>query len=151
MFIYRITEYLVVLVSAWLNRLSMHTRLIQGCCCWSHSHQMWNGWRAISLYNVATPHYIKCRKWINLRTPKHLDKYRKQTLWTTQEQYFFISVVRKYKRMISWDGYKWVHLCEVLVCVIYLLNTDSHKKGSRTITVIRVTLPSFPSCVSHIE
>ena len=33
MFIYRITEYLVVLVSAWLNRLSMHTRLIQGCCC----------------------------------------------------------------------------------------------------------------------
>ena len=51
--------------------------------------------------------------------------------------------------MIFWEGYKWAHLCEVLVCVIYLLNTDRHKKGRKTITVIRVTLLS--TCVSPYQ
>ena len=63
--------------------------------------------------------------------------------WTEiQEQYFLISVV------CTEEWYKWVHLCEVLVCVIYLLDTDIHKKLSRTITVIRVTLLSFSACIS---
>lgn len=63
--------------------------------------------------------------------------------WTEiQEQYFLISVV------CTEEWYKWVHLCEVLVCVIYLLDTDIHKKVSRTITVIRVTLLSFSACIS---